>query len=75
MSQQRMTMKINFYQWLAVRRWEGMDKDKKNGWGRLRAKKLQGIWKRMVGQKTEHEDKQTAEHGRIKVLLNDAAQV
>jgi hypothetical protein len=26
-------MKINFYQWLAVRRWEGMEKEeKKHGW-------------------------------------------
>jgi hypothetical protein len=30
--QERMRMKINFYQWLAVRRWEGMEKEKGSGW-------------------------------------------
>lgn len=71
MGQQRMTMKVNFYQWLAVRRWEGMDKDKESRWGRWRAKKLQGIWKMMVGQKTEHKEKQTPERSRIKVLRDE----
>ncbi|KAH3915876.1 hypothetical protein HBI56_040790 [Parastagonospora nodorum] len=73
MGQQRMTMKINFYQWLAVRRWEGMEKDEKSRWGRWRAKKVQGFWKRMVGQKREHEEKQTPERSRIKVLRDAEA--
>jgi hypothetical protein len=32
MGQERMNMKINFYQWLAVKRWEGMEEQEKSGW-------------------------------------------
>jgi hypothetical protein len=40
--QERRNMKINFYQWLAVRRWEGMEKEeKKHGW-RMWGPKLLG---------------------------------
>jgi hypothetical protein len=50
-----------------------MEKDEKSRWGRWRAKKVQGFWKRMVGQKTEHEEKQTPERSRIKVLRDAEA--
>jgi hypothetical protein len=32
MGQERMNMKINFYQWLAIKRWEGMEEKQKSGW-------------------------------------------
>jgi hypothetical protein len=48
MEQERMNMKINFYQWLAIRRWEGMEKkEKKHGW-RMWGSKL---WGKKKGKK------------------------
>lgn len=43
MGQQRMRMRSNFYQWLAVKRWasEGMGEKKRAGWEAWR-KKLTG---------------------------------
>jgi hypothetical protein len=48
MGQERMRMKVNFYQWLAIRRWEGMEKKEKHekkrredGW-RMWARRLMG---------------------------------
>jgi hypothetical protein len=32
MGQERMNMKINFCQWLAIKRWEGMEEKEKSGW-------------------------------------------
>jgi hypothetical protein len=67
MGQERMTMKINFYQWLAVKRWEGMEKDGESRWKVMKGTKLQGIWKRMVGRK-ENEERRIARQSRTKVV-------
>jgi hypothetical protein len=52
--QERMRMKVNFYQWLAVRRWEGMEKKEM-----LEKKKRGGgwrIWARRLMGKTEGDE-------------------
>jgi hypothetical protein len=50
MDQELMRMKINFYQWLAIRRWEGMEKKEKKHSLRMWGKKLLGKKKSNKGK-------------------------
>jgi hypothetical protein len=46
MGQEQMRMKINFYQWLAIRRWEGMEEEKDGGWK---------LWRKRITEKNSAE--------------------
>jgi hypothetical protein len=47
MGQERMNMKINFYQWLAIKRWEGMEEKEKSGWK---------LWRKNIMEKDSKEE-------------------
>jgi hypothetical protein len=66
--QERMHMKINFYQWLAVRRWESMEGRKESKWHGLRAKKLRSLWSKMIGKEENAEKRRMSKQSRFKLL-------
>jgi hypothetical protein len=68
MEQERMKMKTNFYQWLAVRRWEGMEGRKDSKWHGLRAKILRSLWGKIIGKEEKPKEKHTSKQSRIKLL-------
>ncbi|KAL5117213.1 hypothetical protein ACEQ8H_004902 [Pleosporales sp. CAS-2024a] len=74
MGQERMHIKIRFYQWLAVRPWEGMEKDQESSWVSLIGK-LQGLWNSIGGRDRITESEQMVKQSRIQALKNSVKRV
>jgi hypothetical protein len=61
MGQERMRMRINFYQWLAIRRWEGVEKKEMQDKKKKKKKKNKArdgwrIWARRLMGKTKGDE-------------------